>query len=65
MKDKNLVYVIKDDPSYYNKDLPATAPQYISVLLRSPSKGIPGKFFYEAFNRKILLDELSVLPGKK
>jgi hypothetical protein len=65
MKDKNLVYIIKNDPSYYNRDLPVTSPQYITVLMRYMTQGVPDKFFYEGLNKKSLLDSLSGLLGKQ
>jgi hypothetical protein len=62
--DKNLVYILKDNPDYYNKNLPASAPQYLTVLIRHSLSGNQDKMFYDAINRKELLDNLSGILGK-
>ncbi|GEM_PF-6182942 len=56
--DKNLVYIIKDNPEYYNRNLPVSAPQYFSVLIRHSLGAVQDKMFYEAINKKELLDDL-------
>lgn len=57
--DINLVYIIRDNPDYFNKKLPVTEPQYICVLLRHMKKFTADRLFYEAVNQKALLDNLS------
>jgi hypothetical protein len=62
--DKNLVYIIRDNPEYYNKNLPVTEPQYIAVLLRHMKKYVPDQLFYEAVNQKALFDNLALMLRK-
>ena len=61
----NSVYILKNDPSYYNTAIGVTTPQYITVLIRHPRKGDTDGLFYNAYSRKEFLDALAALPGKK
>ena len=63
LNDKNLVYILKDNPEYYNKNLPVSAPQYFSVLIRHSLGAVQDRMFYDAISRKELLDNLSALLG--
>ncbi len=64
LSDKNMVYLLKDNPSYYKKSLSPAAPQYISVLIRYPNKGMADKYFITAIKQQQLFDQLSALLGK-
>lgn len=61
----NSVYLVKNNPSYYNSGLPVTAPQYITVLARHPKKGDTDAMFYDGIAKKEFLDSLAALLGKQ
>lgn len=63
-KDINAVYILRNNPQYYNTKLPAAAPQYITVVIRNLIKIRSAGVFASALKKKELFDGLFNSLGK-
>ena len=63
-KDINAVYILRNNPNYYNVKLPVSAPQYITVVIRNLIKIKSADAFAIALKKKELLDNLFATLGK-
>ncbi|MBS1978078.1 MAG: hypothetical protein JST46_11950 [Bacteroidetes bacterium] len=62
--DPNAVMVIKDNPNYFDKKLPASVPQFIVVYIKYENNVKATMDFHKAIVDNLKLEELQAMLGK-